>query len=188
MAKARFRGLRPVDPNAPWTIHIGLKPLDPDDATFVSPKRPIKPSPPKPSTPSSIRRVRTRGTVSDQLVTVYRLLDQGRADDARKLLLGAWSAGMDALASEQDARVALKLLHRLGFSTDAADEWAALPDPLTVYRAGGPGLAWTADREVAEELAHRYELAPISSRTIAKSDALAYIAGRGESEVILDRE
>jgi hypothetical protein len=40
MAKARFRGLRPVDPNAPWTIHIGLKPLDPDDPTFVSPKRP----------------------------------------------------------------------------------------------------------------------------------------------------
>jgi hypothetical protein len=131
--------------------------------------------------------VRTRSTLSDLLVDVYRLYSEGRDDDAGQRLLRAWSFGMDGLASEQDARVALKLLHRLGFCTDAAEEWAALPDPLTVYRAGGPGLAWTADREVAVELADRYELASISSRTIAKADALAYIAGRGESEVILDR-
>jgi hypothetical protein len=30
----------PEEGEQPWTIHIGLKPLDPDDPTFVSPKRP----------------------------------------------------------------------------------------------------------------------------------------------------
>jgi hypothetical protein len=133
-----------------------------------------------------IHRVRTRGMVSDQLVVAYRLFEQGRVDAARSRLLGAWSAGMDALSSEQDVRVALKLLRRLGFSTDEPDEWAAFPDPLTIHRAGGPGLAWTADRDVAESLARRYELSSIRTRTIAKADVLAYIAGRGESEVIVE--
>jgi hypothetical protein len=133
-----------------------------------------------------IHRVRTRGMVSDQLVSVYRLIEQGQPDEARSRLLGAWSAGMDGLSGEQDARVALKLLRRLGFSTDAADEWAALPDPLTIHRAGGSGLSWTADRDVAVSLARRYGLAPISTRTIAKASALAYIASGGESEVIVE--
>src|SRR5262249_23946672 len=141
-------------------------------------------APPRRSAPGSSSRprscptrrrpsVRTRGTISDLLVKVYRLYEQGRLDDARRLPLRAWSFGMDGLSSEQDARVALMLLRRLGFCTDVTAQWAALPDPLTIYRAGGPGLAWTADREVAASLADRYELGPIRTRTISKADALA---------------
>ncbi len=129
--------------------------------------------------------MRTRGTLSDTLVKVYRLHEQGRNAAARKLLLAAWTSSMDAFSGEQDARVALKLLRRLGFSTDNPDDWDALPDPLTVYRAGRPGLAWTTEREVAEYLAEDHELGPITTRTIAKAEALAYITQRGESEVIL---
>jgi hypothetical protein len=41
--------------HVPWVIHVplGFEPVDPDDPTFVSPKRPPRPSPPKPSAPSS---------------------------------------------------------------------------------------------------------------------------------------
>jgi hypothetical protein len=37
----------PEEGEQPWVIHVPLAPADPDDATFVSPKRPPKPSPPK---------------------------------------------------------------------------------------------------------------------------------------------
>lgn len=131
--------------------------------------------------------VRTRGTVSEMLVDAYRLHRDGRDDDARSRLLRAWTFGMDALSSEQDARFALMLFRRLRFATDDADAWDARPDPLTIYRAGQqPGLSWTADREVAVSLAVDLGDAPIRSWTIAKVDALAFITGYGEAEVIVD--
>lgn len=78
------------------------------------------------------------------------------------------------------------MLERLGFSTDAPDEWAALPDPLTLYRAGDPGgSAWSTDRAVVERWADGTD--EIVSKTVPKSAALAYIAGRGEAEVLLRR-
>ena len=101
----------------------------------------------------------TRSSASDRLVDAYRLYEQGSLDDARELLLWCWMGGMDALSTRQDGRVAVRLLRRLGFTTDAAEEWAALPDPLSVYRAGDSGIAWTADRVVAEGLARRFSLA-----------------------------
>jgi len=71
---------------------------------------------------------------------------------------------MDALSNEQDGRIALKLFGRFGFSTDAPDEWAAYADPLlTVHRAGGAGVSWTAERWKAEELSTRFELGPVRS-------------------------
>jgi hypothetical protein len=133
-----------------------------------------------------IRDMRTRSTVSDLLVRAYKLRAAGDEGKARRVVLGAWMMGMDTFSSPQDARVAVKLLRRLGFATDAADEWAVLPDPLPVYRAGGPGLAWTADREVAESLVEQFSLEPVRSRSVAKADVLAYIAGYGEAEVIIN--
>lgn len=122
---------------------------------------------------------------SDLLVKVWRLLASGRADDARARLMAVWSWGMDGLANRQDSRVALRLFERLRFSTDDADEWATLPDPVTVYRVGREGSSWTIDREYAEHVRSQMGSgARIRTATVEKADVLAYITGYGESEVL----
>lgn len=88
-------------------------------------------------------------------VDVWRLTATGRDEEARAKLLRVWSGYLDEVACLQEGKVAVRLFHRLGFATDAPDEWAALPDPVTVYRAGGEGVAWTTDPEIASSLAAR---------------------------------
>jgi hypothetical protein len=98
------------------------------------------------------------GTASEILVEIWHLYATGAIEQARQRLIGCWMFYMDGLSTSQDGRVALKLFSRLGFTTDAADVWASLPDPLIVYRAGTDGVAWTVDRDVASYLAREHAL------------------------------
>ena len=129
-----------------------------------------------------------RSTGTDQLVLVWRLLAQGRDDEARARLTRTWAFCMDDLQSEQAGRVALRLFERAGFSTDDADGWERLPDPLTIHRAGDSGFSWTIDRETADNLAREHELSPVTTARVAKADVLAYITGRGEGEIVVRPE
>ena len=97
--------------------------------------------------------------MSALLVEVWRFQSVGREEDARRLLADVWAWGMDAFATDRDARVALRLLRRLRPVASAPADFEALPDSLVVYRAGNlPGLCWTRDREVAEMHARRHGL------------------------------
>jgi hypothetical protein len=121
--------------------------------------------------------------IENAIVEIWRRLAAGDEDGARQRLLLVWQHYCDELQNERVVRLTLRLLDRLGFSTDAPNEWEALPDPLKLYRVGPPdGLAWTVDRDVAESLA---EGAEIVTRTEPKSAALAFIVGRGEAEIVL---
>jgi hypothetical protein len=138
---------------------------------------------------SPSRRLRTRGTASDLLVEVWRLVAQGREEEARARLMRTWWWTMDDFAEEQHGAVALRLFDRLGFCTDDLERWEELPGELVVYRAGSrAGLSWTTELEVTEDLARSQELWPIRTGTVAKAHVLAYITERGEDEVIVRPE
>jgi len=128
----------------------------------------------------------------DYLVEVWRLQAAGRPDDARWLLLGVWSWALDNV-NAGIAPTAVRLLERLGFATDNPEEWESLPAEIIIFRAESnpndpsSGFCWTLERDVADSLAQRQGLT-VSTGVIAKSDALAYITHRGESEVIVRRE
>ena len=130
-------------------------------------------------------RPKPRGTLTEQLVEVWRRSASGHADSARELLVQVWSSGMDSLASEQESRVGLRLLEGLAPVTDDPDAWAALPDVLVIHRAGQvSGLCWSLEREEAEDLAREYDLSPVTMATVAKTDVLAYVTHKGEDEII----
>lgn len=67
---------------------------------------------------------------------------------------------------------------------------------ITVFRGGWPvvepGIAWTTDPKIATKFASgaglrvRTEGGQVLRGTVARRDVLAYITGRGESEVIVD--
>jgi hypothetical protein len=140
------------------------------------------------------KATRIRGGASDGLVAVWKLLAAGRETEARAKLLGTWSFAVDALAGEQAAYVALRLLKRLAPSTDDPKGWARLPDEITVFRAGMPeGFCWTLRRDTAESLARRLaadvgETVPIHTGVVDKRDVLAYITGYGEDEIVAPLE
>lgn len=122
----------------------------------------------------------------DILVFIWRLFTLGRHDEARERLLFLWSGSIDGLAERREGRVAVRLFERLGFSTDDPEAWSELPDPLTIYRAGGEGIAWTVDRGVAEQHAgQEEERVSVRASTISKADALAFITRYGEAEVLV---
>jgi hypothetical protein len=127
----------------------------------------------------------TNQSAANLLVIAWRLLAAGRREEAGQVLMSVWRSSMDGLSTLQEGRVALALFRRLGFTTDNPEEWEALTDPLTVYRAGEEAVSWSSEREVVEALSRMHDLGPIRSRVIAKADALAYITERGEAEVIV---
>lgn len=62
-----------------------------------------------------------------------------------------------------------------------------LPDEFTIYRGGvdDTGLSWTLDREIAAWFAKRFkEDHSVFEKRIQKKDALAYLSGRSEHEII----
>lgn len=76
---------------------------------------------------------------------------------------------------------------------------APLPDGETVpvYRGQMPGsgfgIAWTLDPSIAEKFAHGAgvrvpQKGTVYTGSVARRDVLAYLTGRGESEVIVDPE
>ncbi|MDO5627260.1 MAG: hypothetical protein Q4G43_02955 [Mobilicoccus sp.] len=75
--------------------------------------------------------------------------------------------------------------------------YAAMPDPVTLFRGCSPGgeygWSWTLDREVAIDFAHRYEedtapgdAALLCTVTVPTSLVIAYLRIGGEDEVIID--
>lgn len=81
----------------------------------------------------------------------------------------------------------------LRLDDEDAEQFGSLPDTFTVYRGGIKanrlGWSWTLDREKAVWFAerafgppHRY----LMSTVVQKSDALAFLTSRGESEIVLD--
>lgn len=132
--------------------------------------------------------IKTRGSDSELLITVWQRLRTGDIEDARVRLLWTWASSMDGASSMQAGRVALALFRRLGFSTDNPEAWQALPDPIQVFRVGQPGIAWTANRQAAIDLARSHGLAPLRRGLADKGDVLAFITARGEDEIILPDE
>lgn len=71
---------------------------------------------------------------------------------------------------------------------DDPDGWAALPEELTVYRAGidDGGWSWTLDPAVAEFFAARFDAAhPMLQGTVAKTQVFGYLTSRSEAEVLV---
>ena len=135
-----------------------------------------------------IRAGRERGFASEGLERVWTDYRRGDVDSARAQLLRVWHGGVDALAGRQAARVAVKLLERLGPCFDDADRWQELPAELEVARAGGlDGFCWSVDRTVAESLAAQFGL-PLHDGRVNKRDVLAFITERGEEEVVVRPE
>jgi hypothetical protein len=112
----------------------------------------------------------------------WRLTASGREEDARQRLLLVWQHYMDSGAQPRLASLSHRLLCRLGFSTDDPAEWGLVSDPMTLYRSGPPGSSWSLDRDFVEHWADGDE---IREASVPKREAIAYIAGRGESEVVL---
>jgi hypothetical protein len=132
-----------------------------------------------------------RGTASDLLVEVWKLYAGGQADEARATLLETWSFAVDALAGEQTALVALRLLERLAPSTDDPEGWERLPNQITVYRAGmHEGFCWTTGLDTVEQIARGLaddveEPVRVWTGEVDKREVLAYITGNGEDEIIV---
>jgi len=59
---------------------------------------------------------------------------------------------------------------------------------VVIYRAGPLGPSWTLDAAVAQEIKRNVGLTPIRRASVAKSDVLALITWRGESEVVVRPE
>jgi hypothetical protein len=109
----------------------------------------------------------------------------------RVLLLNCW---MDTELPYQFGAIPRRLFKATGFITDSPDEWDAIPDPLTVYRGasrrpGSNAISWTVNRDRAAWFARRLRRIGKEARlwraNVAKSDVMAYIGERGESEVIV---
>jgi hypothetical protein len=66
-----------------------------------------------------------------------------------------------------------------------------LPNTITIYRGGvdDKGYSWTLDKEKAEWFASRFNFDyEVFEKTINKSDAIAYLSDRNESEIIYRKE
>lgn len=66
-----------------------------------------------------------------------------------------------------------------------------LPNTITIYRGGvdDNGYSWTLDKEKAEWFASRFNFDyEVFEKTINKSDAIAYLSDRNESEIIYRKE
>ena len=81
-------------------------------------------------------------------------------------------------------------------NTDEYAVWAALPDPVTVYRGVTSynakhirRMSWTLDRKTAEWFAHRFrENGTVYQARIPKDSVYAFFNGRNEAEIIVDPE
>lgn len=112
-------------------------------------------------------------------------------DELRELLPGIWT---DIEAPQAQQREPLELFRECKFVTDDPEGWEKLPENFKLYRgvdgtfeltADGP--SWTLDLEIARFFGFRFGAAgTVYGYDASKSEALAYITGREEAEIILD--
>lgn len=75
---------------------------------------------------------------------------------------------------------------------EESTKYDALPDTVTIYRGcqqgiNENGLSWTLDKKKAQWFATRFQKdGVVLERTVPKSQIIAYYAGRGEEEVIVE--
>ncbi len=87
-----------------------------------------------------------------------------------------------------------KALRPLLMTTGERRTLAAMPDTLTVYRGcqqfNRKGWSWTLSKDKAQWFSTRcYVGTPqLLTGTVRKSDVLAYLAGRGEEEILVAPE
>jgi len=84
---------------------------------------------------------------------------------------------------------------RSGWGSIGAGHLEQLPDPLPVFRGfTGPaeaGFSWTTDRAVALHFAHRFASVEGAGRPmlatgqVSRSNAIAFLANREESEILI---
>lgn len=113
-------------------------------------------------------------------------------DELRSMLVDWWS-DTEIPQSNQDEPLAL--FYEAGFSTDDQEGFDALPAVLTLYRGVDgvceltpDGPSWTTERNVADFFAKRYAKGVTYRIEVERKSpaVLAWISGRGETEIILD--
>lgn len=106
------------------------------------------------------------------------------------LLGGIWTDSENIHENMQGWLLALsvKRPHRNKMmAPEELEFFMALPTKLTIHRGGTPdGLSWTLDKDTAEWFAKRFshKKGKVHTRNIDKHEAVAYFAGRGESEIV----
>jgi hypothetical protein len=111
-------------------------------------------------------------------------------DQFRWLLLEAWQ---DTEFPHRSYRLALRLFRAAGFVTDSLTRWAALPDPLEVWRGTNhlrpKGISWTIDPGQALWFARRFTFegsGHLLRGRILKRHVHAFCTGRDEGEVVVE--
>jgi hypothetical protein len=111
-------------------------------------------------------------------------------DQFRVILLSAWQ---DTELPHRNYRLALRVFRAAGFVTDSPARWAALPDPLEVWRGTNhlrpKGISWTIDPRRAVWFARRFASegpGHLLQGRILKRHVHAFCDGRDENEVVVD--
>jgi hypothetical protein len=128
-----------------------------------------------------------------RMYTLERLVRRKRIslEQLRDILIPIWT---DTECPESNQEIPVKLFRMLKFVTDSRSQWKKLPERITVYRGvdgilelTATGPSWTTELKTARIFAYRYGAkGAVYKYTLDKSEALAYIVGRDESEIILD--
>lgn len=128
-----------------------------------------------------------------RMMLLERLYDRGviSQSELAEVLLDIW---VDTEAPEVNQEIPIMLFREVGFITDNPERWDELPDEITVYRGvdgdferTATGPSWTLDLRVAKFFAYRFNQdGGVYSYTCDKDEALAFITGRDEAEIILD--
>lgn len=128
-----------------------------------------------------------------RMAVLERLWNRKRIsiDELRDILIDTWT---DTECPQRNQEIPVMLFHAAGFLSDDPERWEDLSDEITLYRgvdgeleltADGP--SWTLNLKTARFFAYRYGAEGTVYRyTAKKSEALAFIAGRGEEEILLD--
>jgi hypothetical protein len=120
----------------------------------------------------------------EEVLAEYPVKDPG------KLVASVW---IDSENIHQNYDGWGEILSDYGMAMESDDRktLSELPEELTVYRgctkAGEDGYSWTLDKEKAEWFAKRFARsgAQLLETKIPKDSVVAYLGGRGESEIVI---
>ncbi len=121
---------------------------------------------------------------------LQELIDRYEPENADELIRDAW-IDSENIHQNFDGWYNLIESNGIAMSEEDAKVYRELPEQVTVYRGCSPlneeGFSWTLDQEKAEWFANRFSRAgsKVMKVTVPKSEIVAYLGGRGESEVIL---
>jgi len=125
-----------------------------------------------------------------RLDALSELLDQHEPENPDELIREAW---IDSENIHQGFDTWYNLIESYGvaMTEEDAEVYKNLPDQVTVYRGCSPlneeGFSWSLDKEKAQWFATRFSRnnSKVLEVTVPKSEVIAYLGGRGESEILL---